>query len=169
MSYRIELVPAARAEIRALPGYVRAQALELLAALGREPRPPRARLLPSSANLPGSDIYRIWLAGRWRVAYEIDEDSRRVLVLCLRRKERIDYDPLPSWMHDSGADFRPVEGIMDQRSSSCQRSRPRSRSLTRTSTASPTVCSRVPSARRRVTRSRPWATRSPSRSLRWWM
>ncbi len=106
MSYRIELIPPARAEIRALPGDVRCQALELVTALGDEPRPPRARRLhlpPSGVTLSDwPDIYRIWLAGRWRIAYEIDEGSRRVLILCLRRKENIEYDTLPSWMVESG-------------------------------------------------------------------
>ncbi len=123
MSYRIELIPPARAEIRALVGYTRAQALELVAALGAEPRPPRAKELRSRP-----EILRIWLAGRWRIAYQIDEVKRCVLILCLRRKENVDYDTLPSWMHDSGAEYQPAAGI----NSSCQRSRPRSRPQTRT-------------------------------------
>lgn len=115
MSYRIELVPPARAEIRALPGYVRYQALELAAALGREPRPPRARRLESSTSgaTPKArpDLYRIWLASRWRVAYEVDDNAERVLILCLRRKQDVDFDTLPSWMHDSGAYSLPIDGI----------------------------------------------------------
>ncbi len=113
MSYRTELIPPACDEIRALPGHVRAQVLELIGALGLEPRPPRAkslRLPPSGATLSDEpDVYRIWLAGRWRVAYEIDDDARCILVLCLRRKESIDFDTVPSWMHESGTDFPPVE------------------------------------------------------------
>ncbi len=106
MSYRIELIPPARAEIRALSGHVRSQAMELLTALGWEPRPPRAKMLRDRPR-----IYRLWLAGRWRLAYEVDEENRRVLVLCLRRKEEIDFDLLPSWMHDSGSFDLPVDGI----------------------------------------------------------
>ncbi len=102
MSYRIELIPPARDEIRALAGYVRAQALDLVAALGQEPRPPRAKRLRVRPR-----IYRIWLAGRWRVAYQIDDQARRILVLCLRRKENVDYHRLNSWMHESGTDFAP--------------------------------------------------------------
>ena len=109
MSYRIELIPHARAEVSALPGYVRAQALDLIAALGQEPRPPRARRLRARPR-----IYRIWLAGRWRLAYEIDEKARRVLILCLRRKESADYHRLSSWMHESGTDFQADLGLKSQ-------------------------------------------------------
>ncbi len=129
MSYRIELIPPARAEIRALCEYLRAQALELVTALGDEPRPPRAKELRGRP-----EILRIWLAGRWRVAYQIDEVEQRILILCLRHRESIDYDTLPSWMHDSGAEYQSAEI-----SSSSQRSRSRSRPVTRTRTSSPTV------------------------------
>ncbi len=105
MSYRIELIPPARDEIRALPGAVREQALALVAALADEPRPARARKLERAP-----EIWRIWLAGRWRVGYEIDDEAKRLLILRLRREGEIEFDTLPSWMHDSGAEFRPVAG-----------------------------------------------------------
>ena len=114
MSYRIELIPPARAEIRNLSSSVRLQALELIAALGDEPRPPRAIELNSRP-----EIRRIWLAGRWRLAYEVDEEARRVLVLRLRRKADIDFDKLTSWMHDSGVIEQPFVEI----GSSSRRSR----------------------------------------------
>ena len=106
MSYRIELVPEARAEIKALPGHVRCQALELVAALSRDPRPARAAELESRPA-----IYRIWLARRWRVAYEIGDETGAVLVLCVRRNERIDFDSMP-WLRDasrSGYDIDPAQ------------------------------------------------------------
>ena len=105
MSYRIELIPPARDEIRALPGSVREQALELVIALGDEPRPARARQLEGRP-----EIHRIWLAGRWRVAYEIDAEARRLLILRLRREGKIEFDILPSFMHDSSAEFQPAVG-----------------------------------------------------------
>ncbi len=93
--------------------------------------------MPPSGVTPWDrpEILRIWLAGRWRIAYEVDDEARRVLILRLRRKESIDFDTLPSWMHDSGDIQIPVVEI----SSSSQRSRDRSRLMTRTRTASPTV------------------------------
>lgn len=86
MSYRIEVSSAARHEIRALPGYVRAQAVRLIDELGEDPRPARARELREREN-----VYRIWLAGRWRVVYSIDDELVVVLILRVRRKEEIDY------------------------------------------------------------------------------
>ncbi len=96
MSYRIELVPEARGDVRALPAYVRAKAVELLAALAADPRPSRARQL-----LPQPCIHRIWLAGRWRVVYEVDDTAARVLVLQVRRRQRMEFDDLPSWVQEA--------------------------------------------------------------------
>ncbi len=96
MSYRIELVPEARSEIKALPGYVRCQALELIEALSREPRPARASELSGEP-----EICRIWLGRRWRVAYEVDDRAVAIVVLCVRRKVRVDYESMPPWVQDS--------------------------------------------------------------------
>ena len=86
MSFRIEIAPAAHREIRSLPGHVRAQAIRLLDELAQNPRPVRAKELREREN-----IYRIWLAGRWRLVYSIDDEMLVVLVLRIRRKEDIDY------------------------------------------------------------------------------
>ncbi|MCS7016670.1 MAG: type II toxin-antitoxin system RelE/ParE family toxin [Gemmatales bacterium] len=86
MSYRIEISPSAQREIRQLPGYVRAQAIQLIDALGQNPRPARARELREREN-----IFRIWLAGRWRIVYAVDDNLKMVLILRVRRKEDIDY------------------------------------------------------------------------------
>ena len=87
MNYRIEISPTARQEIRALPGYVRAQAIQLIDEIGRNPKPPRAKELRASAG-----IYRIWLAGHWRIVYKVDEEFIVVLILRVRRKDAVDYD-----------------------------------------------------------------------------
>ena len=100
MSYRIEITPPARAEIRRLSGYLRATALKLIRALGNDPRPPRAKELRAKPN-----IYRIWLAGRGRIVYEIDEQDSRILILRVRGKDRIDYDTLTSWVHEPEASY----------------------------------------------------------------
>lgn len=89
VNYRIEVSPEARQEIRALAGHVRAQARQLIRALGENPRPPRAKELRGKPN-----IYRIWLAGRWRIAYEIDDELDVIRILLVRRKERMDYESL---------------------------------------------------------------------------
>jgi mRNA-degrading endonuclease RelE of RelBE toxin-antitoxin system len=69
-----------------LPAYVRAQALQLIDELGRNPRPERAKELQDRQN-----IYRIWLAGRWRIVYAVEDELIVVLIIRVRRKEEIDY------------------------------------------------------------------------------
>jgi mRNA-degrading endonuclease RelE of RelBE toxin-antitoxin system len=91
VSYRIEIVPSAEQEIRALPAYVRAQARQLVPTLARNPRPSRSQEL---RGRPG--IYRIWLAGRWRVVYQVDDSQQVVTILRVRLKEDIDYNFLGS-------------------------------------------------------------------------
>jgi len=87
MSYRVEISPDAQEEIKALSGYVRAEALKLLHSLGENPRLPRAKELRDKPN-----VYRLWLAKKWRLVYRVEEDPKRVLVLRVRRKELIDYE-----------------------------------------------------------------------------
>ena len=69
-----------------MPAYVRAQALQLIDELGRNPRPERAKELQDRQN-----IYRIWLAGRWRIVYAVGDELIVVLIIRVRRKEDIDY------------------------------------------------------------------------------
>ena len=85
MSYQIEISPLARQEIRALPAYVRTQALQLIDKLGRNPRPERAKELQDRQK-----IYRIWLAGRWRIVYAVDDKQIVVLIIRVWCKEDID-------------------------------------------------------------------------------
>ena len=89
MSYQIEVTPSARKEIEALPGYVRAQARQLIRGFNENPRPARAKELQGKPN-----VYRIWLAKNWRIAYKIDDNLQHVLILRVRRKEQIDYESL---------------------------------------------------------------------------
>lgn len=89
MSYRVEISPEAQKEIKALSGYVRAEALQILRALQSDPRPARSKELRDKP-----DIYRIWLAKNWRIVYTLEEDAKRVGILCVRRKDAIDYESL---------------------------------------------------------------------------
>ena len=91
MSYRIDVTREARGEIKALPGYVRRLALKLVRGRGLDPRPARAREL-----CPDPQVYRIWLAGRWRVAYAVDDQARALHVLRVRRRSLLDYEGLDS-------------------------------------------------------------------------
>jgi len=89
VSYQVEIARPAQIEIKELPGHVRAQARQLIDSLREIPRPPRAKELRDKPN-----IYRLWLARRWQIAYLIDEDLKLVRVLRIRRKELIDYETL---------------------------------------------------------------------------
>jgi mRNA-degrading endonuclease RelE of RelBE toxin-antitoxin system len=57
--------------------------------LSQIPRPTRAKELRGKP-----DIYRIWLAGKWRIVYAIDDDLQLVLILRVRLKDNIDYESL---------------------------------------------------------------------------
>lgn len=87
MNYQLEISPEAQREIKALPAHIRAQALQVFDLICENPRLPRAKEL---AGKPG--FYRIWLAGRWRIVYQIIDDLVLVSVIRVRRKEDIDYD-----------------------------------------------------------------------------
>jgi len=89
VSYQVEIARPAQIEIKGLPGHVRAQVRLLINSLREIPRPPRAKKLRDKPN-----IYRLWLASRWRIAYLVDEDLKLVRVLRVRRKETIDYETL---------------------------------------------------------------------------
>lgn len=68
-----------------------AQALQMFRLLKDNPRPPRAKELRGKLG-----AYRIWLAGRWRIAYQVDDAQHVVVILRVRLKEDIDYDSLRS-------------------------------------------------------------------------
>lgn len=89
MSYQIDTEPPVYKELRALPAHVRVQAFALIDSLADNPRPPRAKEL---RDRPG--VYRIWLAGHWRIVYQIDDDAQLVTILRVRLKDDIDYDSL---------------------------------------------------------------------------
>lgn len=68
---------------------MRAQALELIESLATNPRPHRAKELSGKEN-----IYRIGLANKWRIVYEIDDEFTVVIIMRVRRKEEVDYENL---------------------------------------------------------------------------
>ncbi|NJL03887.1 MAG: type II toxin-antitoxin system RelE/ParE family toxin [Chloroflexaceae bacterium] len=86
MSYQIEISNEAAREIKKLPGYVRAEVRRLVRELGDNPYPPPARELQGK---PG--IYRLWVAGRWRMVYAIDDEALIVTIRRVRSKATIDY------------------------------------------------------------------------------
>lgn len=89
MNYQVKLTSLARKEVQELPTYVRAQALQSFKTLSSNPHPPRSKELRGK---PG--IFRIWLAGRWRIVYEIDDEAQLVIILRIRLKDDIDYESI---------------------------------------------------------------------------
>lgn len=89
MNYQIEVPASVKKEIRSFPGYARAEARVLIRELASDPRPARSKELRDKPN-----IYRIWLAGRWRIAYHIDDEAQVIVVLRVEKKESIHYEGL---------------------------------------------------------------------------
>jgi mRNA interferase RelE/StbE len=91
VSYRIEIRREALRELKDLPAYVRAEALQRIDGLQENPRPARAKQL---RDKPG--LFRLWVAAHWRLVYGVEDDDARVLVLRIRHKDQIDYESLTS-------------------------------------------------------------------------
>jgi mRNA interferase RelE/StbE len=87
VSYQLEVPPPVQQEIKTLPGYVRAQARALIGTLVTNPYPAGAKELSGKPN-----IYRLWLAGRWRIAYFVSEELQLIRILRVRLKQDIDYE-----------------------------------------------------------------------------
>ncbi len=95
MSYRIKLRREALAELKRLPAYVRAEALDKIESLKANPRPSRAQELRGKP-----DVFRLWIAGHWRLVYGVDDEDARVWVLRVRHKGFIDYESLSWEVHE---------------------------------------------------------------------
>jgi mRNA-degrading endonuclease RelE of RelBE toxin-antitoxin system len=91
VSYRIDIGPEARLELETLPAAERDQAREMIRSLALYPRPARAKSLCGEP-----EIYRLWLATLWRIAYQVDEPTHCVRVLRVFRPQLFEYDSLLS-------------------------------------------------------------------------
>lgn len=89
MSYTLRLTAPAKREVDALPGAIRTQFKQIGKSLEIEPRSHRAKELRGKPN-----IYRVWLAGKWRIVYSIDDELQLVLILRVRLKDEIDYNSI---------------------------------------------------------------------------
>jgi mRNA interferase RelE/StbE len=87
--YRIRTAPEVQKELKTLPGYVRAQAHQVIESLATTPRPNNAKELRGN---PGN--YRLWLSGRWRIVYSVNDETQTVFILRVRRKQDINYEEL---------------------------------------------------------------------------
>lgn len=75
MTYRVELTPRARRDLRRLPHQVRSRLQPHVDALGQNPRP------RGNVKLAGEeDIYRIRV-GEYRILYQIQDEVLLVIVV----------------------------------------------------------------------------------------
>jgi len=78
--YRVELIPAARRQLRKLDQKVAQRLLPALEDLKSEPRPPGCRAMTGQ---PGRWRIRV---GDYRVVYQIDDDIVLVLVVTIAHR-----------------------------------------------------------------------------------
>jgi len=88
MTYRVDLIASAQAELRGLPGNVRSRVLKQLHRLGQHPYPSNSRRL--SGDLRGIVRVRV---GDYRVAYRVLDDESRIRVLAIGHRAKF-YDDL---------------------------------------------------------------------------
>lgn len=81
--YRLQIVPAARRQLKQLPGHAQQRLRLAIRTLGREPRPGNAKLLVGAT--------RIWRlrVGDYRVLYEIQDDRLVVLVIRVGHRREV--------------------------------------------------------------------------------
>lgn len=86
MSYRVELAPAARRQLRRLDQKIARRVVAALDGLQVDPRPPGCRAMTGQAHR-----WRIRPAGAgdYRIVYEISDDVRLVLVLTFAHRGEV--------------------------------------------------------------------------------
>lgn len=89
MSYQVEISASAQRDIARLPGHIRQEARHRVRELAQNPRPPKSKELQGYPNL-----YRIWLDGKWRIVYHIDDDAGIVRIVRVREKGPRIYEDL---------------------------------------------------------------------------
>jgi len=84
VAYTVEIAPAAKRQIRALPKAAQARVVERLRALAEEPRPRGAKKLQGEAG----DFYRVRV-GDYRVVYSVDGKKLEVLVVKVAHRREV--------------------------------------------------------------------------------
>lgn len=89
--YQVYITPSAWAEVKALPGHMRQRVRQVVATLGKEPRPSEGKMLvlPDMAV----EVWRLRI-DRWRIIYLITEVDAVVDVLAIRKRPPYDYGDL---------------------------------------------------------------------------
>ena len=81
-AYRVDLHAGAERDLERLAPVLLARVLSRLHALATDPRPPGAE------KLAAQEGYRVRV-GNWRIAYEIDDPTRRVLIRRFRHRRDV--------------------------------------------------------------------------------
>ena len=96
-SYRVEVTRDVHKEVRDLPGHVRQRVVRAMQTLRQEPRPGNSKLL-DAANIgmqlePNTELRRIRIES-WRLIYFIEEESKLVSILAIRKRPPYHYEDL---------------------------------------------------------------------------
>lgn len=86
--YAVRYLREALNELKALPAYVRAPTRRTIGALRSNPYPSKAKEL----DMEIKHVYRIWIAGKWRLAYHVDDEEHIVTILAVGPKTPDFYD-----------------------------------------------------------------------------
>ena len=81
-AYRVDLHAGAERDLERLAPVLLAQVLSRLHALATDPRPPGAE------KLAAHEGYRVRV-GDWRIVYEIDDPTHRVLIRRVRHRRNV--------------------------------------------------------------------------------
>lgn len=81
-SYAVEVPRRTQKQVARLPGDVRDRIDNVVQKLARDPRPPGCRKLSG-----GGGEWRVRV-GNYRIVYEVDDESRKVLILEVWHRQR---------------------------------------------------------------------------------
>jgi len=96
---KVYVLPAALTEIESLPGHAGARVRRAILALRGNQPPARSRRLDYEPG-PERELWRLRL-DEWRVVYLVDQESRWVYVLAVRRRPPYGYDDLKALVVDT--------------------------------------------------------------------
>lgn len=92
MSYDVFIEPDVHRDRTRLPGNVRQRVRSVINGLAADPRPTSSEVLDSSGiDVPEGVEVRRYRLDPWRVVYAVNDESRWVWVLAVRRRPPYDY------------------------------------------------------------------------------
>jgi mRNA interferase RelE/StbE len=96
-SYQVDLSDEVRGVLRQLPGNIRQRVMRALQALRTDPRPNDSRAMDMSGTVinlsDDMEVRRIRMAN-WRIVYLIEEDTKLVSILAIRKRPPYQYEDI---------------------------------------------------------------------------